>query len=100
MWMNQEDGTSLLYKTDPSTGEATLYEGWYTDSTGDKYYFEKGKAVSGWIIDDGKFYYLDMKQACFQLQSRSVISMSEKTERLLSIPRHRTVPDLHTTVHA
>ncbi len=61
MWMNQEDGTSLLYKTDPSTGEAALYEGWYTDSTGDKYYFEKGKAVSGWIIDDGKFYYLDMK---------------------------------------
>ncbi|WP_036609530.1 hypothetical protein [Oribacterium sp. P6A1] len=60
MWMDQEDGTSLFYKCDPSTGEAKLYEGWYTDDSGAKYYFEKGKPASGWVIDDGKFYHLDM----------------------------------------
>ena len=59
-WIEQEDGSSRLYKVDPSTGETKLYEGWYVDASGDKYYFENGKSVGGWIIDDGKFYHLDM----------------------------------------
>ncbi|ETP72413.1 hypothetical protein UYO_1624 [Lachnospiraceae bacterium JC7] len=59
-WIDQEDGSSRLYSVDPSTGEAKLYEGWYTDGSGEKYYFEKGKPAGGWIIDDGKFYHLDM----------------------------------------
>lgn len=58
-WMEQEDGTSLLYRVDASTGDAVLYEGWYSDASGEKCYYEKGKAVSGWIIDEGKFYYLN-----------------------------------------
>ncbi|SDZ82461.1 hypothetical protein SAMN05216349_101228 [Oribacterium sp. KHPX15] len=55
-----EKGSTLLYKADPATGEAAeLYNGWYEDSAGEKYYYEKGKLTVGWIIDDGKFYYFD-----------------------------------------
>lgn len=55
-----EDGSELMYRVDPLTGEAgEIYNGWYTDAEGNKYFYENGKAASGWIIDDGKFYYLD-----------------------------------------
>ena len=60
VYKTDENGTTLLYKADPATGEAAeLYNGWFTDASGDKYYYENGKLTSGWIIDDGKFYYLD-----------------------------------------
>lgn len=60
VYKTDENGTTLLYKADPVTGEATeLYKGWYTDAAGEKYYYESGKLTVGWIIDDGKFYYLD-----------------------------------------
>ena len=60
VYKTDENGTTLLYKADPATGEsAELYNGWFTDASGDKYYYENGKLTSGWIIDDGKFYYLD-----------------------------------------
>ena len=60
VYKTDENGTTLLYKADPAAGEAAeLYNGWFTDASGDKYYYENGKLTSGWIIDDGKFYYLD-----------------------------------------
>jgi len=60
VYKTDENGTTLLYKADPATGEASeLYNGWFTDASGDKYYYENGKLTSGWIIDNGKFYYLD-----------------------------------------
>ncbi|MCR5008828.1 MAG: hypothetical protein K6A76_09655 [Oribacterium sp.] len=60
VYKTDENGTTLLYKADAATGEATeLYNGWYTDASGDKFYYEDGKLTSGWIINDGKFYYLD-----------------------------------------
>ncbi len=59
-YVEQSDGTSLFYTVDPLTGAAVeIYNGWYTNANGDKMYFEDGSMVSGWIIDDGKFYYLD-----------------------------------------
>lgn len=59
-FIKSEDGSELMYRVDPLTGEAgDIYEGWYTDSEGNKFFYEKGKAASGWIIDDGKFYYLE-----------------------------------------
>ncbi len=59
-YVEQEDGTYLFYTVDPLTGSAVeLYDGWFTNSNGERNYFEDGKMVAGWIIDDGKFYYID-----------------------------------------
>jgi|GEM_PF-1305255 len=59
-YVKQEDGTYLFYTSDPLTGSAVeLYDGWYTNSNGQKNYFEDGRMMAGWIIDDGKFYYID-----------------------------------------
>ncbi len=60
-WKEQGDGTARLYSIDTLTGEEKLFEGWYTDFDGNKFYYEKGKAASGWIIDNGKFYYFEPK---------------------------------------
>ena len=59
-YIEQADGSFLFYRVDPVTGEAlSLFDGWYTMDNGDKTYFEDGKMQAGWIIDEGKFYYLD-----------------------------------------
>ena len=59
-YIEQEDGSALFFTVDPLTGEALeAYNGWYTLDSGEKTYFENGKMQAGWIIDDGKFYYLD-----------------------------------------
>ena len=59
MWITTEDGASRFVTRDES-GAASGYQGWYQDpNSGSFYYFEDGALATGWIIDDGKFYYLD-----------------------------------------
>lgn len=59
-YIQKEDGSALFYTVDSLTGEVlNLYNGWYTMENGDKTYFEDGRMQSGWIISEGKFYYLD-----------------------------------------
>ncbi|SFG31731.1 hypothetical protein [Oribacterium sp. WCC10] len=59
-WVTQEDGTALYCKTDALTGQVIeTYNGWYRADSGEWYYFRKGAIATGWIIDNGKFYYLD-----------------------------------------
>lgn len=58
-WITTEDGASRFVTLDES-GAASGYQGWYQDpNSGSFYYFEDGALATGWIIDDGKFYYLD-----------------------------------------
>ena len=58
-WTTMADGASRFVTVDEA-GEAMLYDGWYQNPNTDAwYYFQKGAIASGWIIDDGKFYYVD-----------------------------------------
>ena len=58
-WITTEDGANRFVTLDES-GVASGYQGWYQDpNSGSFYYFEDGALATGWIIDDGKFYYLD-----------------------------------------
>ena len=59
MWITTEEGASRFVTRD-ETGATSDYQGWYLDSNSDThYYFKDGAIATGWIIDDGKFYYLD-----------------------------------------
>lgn len=58
-WITTEDGANRFVTLDES-GAASGYQGWYQDpNSGTYYYFTDGVLATGWIIDDGKFYYLD-----------------------------------------
>lgn len=59
MWITTADGASRFVTCDEN-GTASEYQGWYQDpNSGSYYYFEDGVLATGWIIDAGKFYYLD-----------------------------------------
>ena len=59
MWITTADGASRFVTCDEN-GAASEYQGWYQDpNSGSCYYFEDGVLATGWIIDAGKFYYLD-----------------------------------------
>ena len=59
IWTTTETGASC-FSVVGEGGETTVYQGWYQNpSDGSWYYFKDGVLQSGWIIDDGSFYYLD-----------------------------------------
>lgn len=51
---DKDEGT-----TDPSNPEDMPEDGFGTDSEGDTYFFKDGRMVTGWVEQDGTWYYMD-----------------------------------------
>lgn len=59
VWVTAGDGNSSLVSVDEA-GNVSAYQGWYQNvGSGAWYYFRDGQPTTGWLIDAGKFYYLD-----------------------------------------
>lgn len=57
---NEENQKEYFYEISDETGETTRYSGWYElPEQGEYLYFVDGTMKTGWVVDGGKFYYMN-----------------------------------------